>query len=55
MKNVGAWLASYTFAGIQTDPNQFLFSLLVFMLVTTPADLYLLNHWTGEEKEETPA
>jgi hypothetical protein len=50
LKNIGAWLASYTVVGIKADPAQFCFSLLIFVLVTTPADLYLLNHWSGEEE-----
>lgn len=54
LKNIGAFLASYTAAGIKADPYQFCLSLMVFIFVTTPADLFLLNHWT-EPKEKANA
>jgi hypothetical protein len=57
LKNLGAWLATYTVTGIKGDYQQFLFSLLIFALITIPSDLYLMNHWNNEEKppeENTP-
>jgi hypothetical protein len=55
LKNIGAFLASYTAAGIKTDPYQFGLSLGIFILVTTPADLFLLNHWSEPKKEKADA
>lgn len=49
LKNIGAFLASYTASGIKADPYQFCFSLAIFILVTTPADLFLLNHWSEKK------
>lgn len=43
IKNVGAFLATYVIADIKADPQQFIFSLIVFLLITTPGDIYLLN------------
>lgn len=54
LKNVGSWLASYTFSGIRADPYQFAYSLFIFVLVTTPSDLVLLNHLSNNKKEKTP-
>jgi len=49
LKNLGGYLASFTVAGIKTDPSQFAYSLLIYLLITTPSDLFLLNHWTEKK------
>jgi len=49
LKNVGGYLTSFTVAGIKADPSQFAYSLLIYLLVTTPSDLFLLNHWTEKK------
>lgn len=54
LKNIGLFLATYTFAGIQAEPEQFLFAFLIYALVSIPADIYLLNkaHEQGEKDGE---
>ena len=43
VKNVGLFLATYTIAGIKTNPEQFAFAFLIYVLCSVPSDLYLLN------------
>ena len=50
LKDLGAYLATWTASGVKADPYQFCWSLFVFMLINIPADLYLLNHWTETKK-----
>jgi len=51
LKNLGAYLASFSIAGIRTDPFQFAYGLLIYFLVTVPSDLLLLNHWSNSDKK----
>lgn len=53
VKNVGLFLATYTIAGIKASPEQFFFAFLIYVLVSVPSDLYLLNK--AHEKEKTDA
>lgn len=52
LKNIGVWLASYTVAGIQSEPQTFLYAFLIYALVTIPSDLYMLNHITSKAAKE---
>ena len=55
LKNLGTWLASYTVAGIKTDPQSFVFALTIYALVSVPTDLLLLNHLSESQKPEVEA
>lgn len=46
------WTASYTFAGIKTDPQTFIFAFLIYALVSIPSDLYALNHITTHAEQK---
>ena len=51
LKNLGLWLSStYVLADIQANPTAFLYAFLLYLLITIPSDLYLLNkaHESGE-------
>ena len=52
LKNIGVFLGSYTIAGIETDISQFLLAFLVYVLISVPSDLYLMNHATKEKKQK---
>jgi len=52
LKNLGAYLGSYTASGIKADPYQFMYGLIIFCLVTIPSDLFLLNHWSNSDKKK---
>lgn len=52
LKNIGVWLASYTISGIKSDPQSFIFALLIYALITVPSDLYALNHITTHAEEK---
>jgi hypothetical protein len=51
LKNIGIWLGSYTVSGIKTDPYSFAFAFLIYVCVSVPSDLLLLNHATSEAKK----
>lgn len=48
LKNIGLWLGTYSMLDIKAQPDKFLYALLIYILVTVPTDLYLLNK--AEEK-----
>ena len=52
VKNVGLFLATYTIAGIQANPEQFAFALLIYACVSIPSDLYMLNKAHEDAKSE---
>ena len=53
LKNLGVWLGQYTIAGIRIDTPEFLYALMLYMLISIPTDLLLLNHLSNQvEKEE---
>lgn len=57
LKNLGAFFAiNYSVTSIKANPEEFIFAMLVYALVSVPSDLYLLNkaHENGlAEKKET--
>ena len=58
MKNLGVWLATWTIAGIEAEPEVFFYALGIYVLVTVPTDMYILNkaheqgHTDTEEEKE---
>lgn len=52
LKNIGLFLATYTISGIQADPKSFLFAFLIYVLLSVPSDLYLLNKAHERGKNE---
>jgi len=52
LKNIGTYLATFTVTGIKADFSQFMFAFMVYILINTPSDLILLNHWSTEDKKE---
>jgi len=52
LKNLGLWLGTYTFLGIQADFQKFLFALLIYGCVSVPSDLYLLNKAHEDAKKK---
>lgn len=42
-KNVGLFLAAYQLSGIQADLTSFIFNATIFICISVPSDLYLLN------------
>lgn len=52
LKNIGAWLASYTIADVKADPQAVLFNFIIFSLISIPSDLYMLNHIQNKAKSE---
>jgi len=53
LKNLGIWLTQYTIAGITADKPAFLYALLLYLLISVPSDLVLLNHATTKAKKES--
>ena len=53
LKNLGIWLSQYTIAGITTDKPAFLYAFLLYVLISVPSDLVLLNHATTKAKKES--
>jgi len=55
LKNVGVFIGTYTVSGIKANPEQFLFVILTYALITIPSDLYLLNraHESGKTEQIT--
>lgn len=51
LKNLGIWLGQYTIAGIRMDSEAFLYALLIYIFVSIPTDLLLLNHLSQNQKE----
>lgn len=51
LKNLGIWLGQFTLAGIRVDSQAFMYSLLIYCLVSVPTDILLLNHATSKAKE----
>ena len=51
LKNLGIWLGQYTMAGIRMDSEAFLYALLIYVFVSIPTDLLLLNHLSNQQKE----
>ena len=49
LKNIGLFVGTYTFLGVQAEPLKFLWALLVYTLISVPSDLYLLNKAEGSE------
>ena len=54
VKNVGVFLATYTFSGIKADPQTFIYALLIYACVSVPSDIYLLNKAHENGAKETP-
>jgi len=52
LKNLGVWLGQYTMAGITADKPAFFYALLIYVCVSVPSDLLLLNHAVSSAKEE---
>lgn len=52
LKNLGIWLGQYTVAGITADKPAFFYALLLYVCVSLPTDLLLLNHATEAAKKE---
>lgn len=53
LKNLGIWLGQYTIAGINVDKPAFLYALLIYVCVSIPTDLLLLNHLSNQTEKET--
>ena len=51
-KNVGTWLATFGISGIKAAPEEFIFALATYALISIPTDLYMLNHLNEKCKEE---
>ena len=51
LKNLGIWLGQYTLAGIRMDSEAFFYALLIYVFVSIPTDLLLLNHLSQNQKE----
>ena len=52
IKNLGIWLAQYTAAGISADKPAFFYALLIYVCVSLPTDLLILNHISEQAKKE---
>jgi len=52
VKNVGLMLATYTVAGIKANPEQFALAIVIYVCVSVPSDLYLMNkaHESGKSE-----
>jgi len=44
LKNLGIWLSQYTIAGITADKPEFFYALLIYLCVSVPSDILLINH-----------
>lgn len=51
LKNLGIWLGQYTMAGIRMESEAFLYALLIYVFISIPTDLLLLNHLSEHQKE----
>lgn len=52
LKNLGIWLGQYTAAGISADKPAFMYALLIYLCVSLPTDILLLNHMSESMKKE---
>lgn len=43
LKNIALFLGTWLIADIQTDPIRFIYAFIIYILLTVPSDLYLLN------------
>lgn len=50
-KNLGIWLSQFEIAGIRADKPAFFYALLLYLLISVPSDLLLLNHATSKAEE----
>ena len=55
LKNLGIFLTQFTIAGIATDKPAFMYALLIYVLISVPTDLFLLNHATSKAEEKAKA
>jgi len=53
LKNLGIWLSQYTVAGISADKPAFLYALLIYVCVSLPSDLLILNHAQESAKRKS--
>lgn len=53
VKNVGLWLGTtYTLVDIEANPMAFLYAFIIYICVSVPSDLYLLNKAHEDAKTE---
>jgi len=52
LKNLGIWLGQYTAAGISADKPAFFYAMLIYLCVSLPTDILLLNHMSESMKKE---
>jgi hypothetical protein len=53
LKNLGIWLGQYTAAGIYADKPAFFYALMIYLFVSLPTDLLLLNHMSESMKKKS--
>jgi len=57
LKNIGLFLSTYLIADIQANPEKFIFAFVIYVCISVPSDLFLINkaHENAKngQKEET--
>jgi len=55
LKGIGAFLAAYTVADIQTDQKKFIYALAIYALISIPTDLLIDRQRVNNAKKENQA